>query len=373
MISVFDLLSLSQVPGIGSNRLRALVSHFGDTTSILNATIHEISSVDGFDKKLSSMIFHFIRGKQFEDAKRFADRQLSKINKMEVRVITYWDKNYPDLLKKIYDPPTFLFVDGEIKDLDKYSIAIVGTRTPSEYGIMMTEKFSEEFVKLDLTIVSGLARGIDTVAHSTALKCNGRTLAVIGSGLDIIYPPENKSLSRKISSCGAVISEYSMGTKPDAVNFPRRNRIISGMSLGTLIVETDIDGGAMITASTALDQNREVFAIPGNINSKRSRGCNSLIKEGRAKLVETIDDILNELSFKLKPILKATKQSEQKPLPEVTIFEKSILDVLSENPSHIDAITDATKLSTSDVLVNLLSLEFKGLVKQLPGKMFVKL
>ncbi|MBI4811165.1 MAG: DNA-protecting protein DprA [Ignavibacteriales bacterium] len=292
---------------------------------------------------------------------------------MEVKVLTFWDNQYPELLKRIYDPPSYLFVDGDVIDTDKYSIAIVGTRTPSEYGTMMTEKLTQEFTKLGLTIVSGLARGIDTIAHSTVLKSNGRTLAVIGSGLDVIYPPENKSMSRKISSHGAVITEYAMETKPDAVNFPRRNRIISGVSLGTLVIETDVDGGAMITANTALDQNREVFALPGSVSSKRSRGCHALIKEGRAKLVESVDDILAELSFKLKPILKKSPRTESKPPPDVTIFEKSILDALSDTPSHIDVITELTKLSISDVLVNLLSLEFKGLIKQLPGKMFVKL
>ena len=372
MLSVVDLLVLSQIPGIGANRVRTLVSHFKDPSSVFNASGKEIESVEGFSKKLASTILHYIKSPLFNDAKKYAEGQLSKLNRIEGRIVTYWDEQYPETLKKIYDPPPFIFLRGDIKEEDKYAIAIVGTRSPSEYGIIMAERFTQELTKLGIVTVSGLARGIDTVVHYTSIKSNGRTLAVIGSGLDVIYPPENKNLFERICEHGAVISEFEMGAKPDATNFPRRNRIISGLSLGTLIIETDLDGGAMITANTALDQNREVFAIPGNINSKRSRGCNALIKDGRAKLVENIEDILDELSTKLRPILKKTNKGEQKPLPALTLFEKLIYDVLNENPCHIDAIAEITKLSTADVLVNLLSLEFKSLVKQLPGKMFVK-
>ena len=372
MFSVVDLLVLSQIPGIGANRVRTLVSHFDDPSSVFNASAKEIESVEGFSKKLTHAILHYIKSPLFNDAKKYAEGQLSKLNCIEGRIVTYWDEQYPETLKKIYDPPPFIFLRGDIKEEDKYAIAIVGTRSPSEYGIIMAERFTQELTKLGIVTVSGLARGIDTVVHYTSIKSNGRTLAVIGSGLDVIYPPENKSLFERICKHGAVISECEMGAKPDAANFPRRNRIISGLSLGTLIIETDLDGGAMITANTALDQNREVFAIPGNINSKRSRGCNALIKDGRAKLVENIEDILDELSTKLRPIFKKTDKGEQKPLPALTLFEKLIYDVLNENPCHIDAIAEITKLSTADVLVNLLSLEFKSLVKQLPGKMFVK-
>ncbi len=220
-----------------------------------------------------------------------------------------------------------------------------------------------------LTVVSGLARGIDTAAHTAALKAGGRTLAVIGSGIDVIYPSENKRLAERISHKGAILSEYEMGAKPDAVNFPRRNRIISGLALGTLIVETTETGGAMITASTALDQNREVFAVPGPITENRSRGTNLLIKEGRAKLVEQVDDIVSELQTKLRPRLRTEEKKIEIPL---SLFEKRLFDCLGSGPLHIDAIAAQTGLATSDALVNLLSLEFKGIVKQLPGKMFVR-
>ncbi|MBI1802881.1 MAG: DNA-protecting protein DprA [Ignavibacteriae bacterium] len=371
MISAFDLLVLSQVPGIGSNRLRALVTHFGSSSDVFHASVKEIIAVDGFSKKLASHVVHFKERSQFDEARRYAEKQLSRLNTIEGRMLTFWDKQYPEPLKKIYDPPPFLFVRGEYCEDDKYSIAIVGTRSPSEYGISMAERFGQEFVRLGITVVSGLARGIDTVAHSIAVRHGGRTVAVIGSGLDVIYPPENKSLYDCIAGQGAIISEYGMGAKPDAVNFPRRNRIISGVSLGTLIIETDINGGAMITANTALDQNREVFALPGAVTSKRSRGSHALIKDGRAKLVESIDDILDELSSKLRPLLKHSLKEEPQPV-DISLFEKGIYDTLSDEPLHIDAIAERSGGTTADALVYLLSLEFKGLVKQLPGKLFVR-
>lgn len=374
MFSVFDLLVLAQIPSIGANRLRALVSHFGDPASVFSKSAKEIAEVEGFSKKLAVHIVQFTRSSKVDEARQYAERQLSRLNKVEGCLITYWDKKYPDLLKKIYDPPPFLFVKGEIIGDDKYAVAIVGTRAPSEYGCLMAERFSQEFTRLGITVVSGLARGIDTIAHSAALKSGGRTLAVVGSGLDVIYPPENRSLFERISEHGAVISEYEMGAKPDAENFPKRNRIISGLSLGTLIVETDIDGGAMITANTALDQNRDVFAVPGLVTNKRSRGCHALIRDGRAKLVEQIDDILDELAPKLRPLLKqAGKGEHEQPIPELTLFEKTIYDVLADESIHIDTIAERAHVSTADALVNLLSLEFKGLVRQLPGKMFVKI
>ncbi len=364
MFNIKDLLRLSAVPGIGSARLRSLISHFKDPASVLSASPRELARVNGIDRKTALMIAHFQNGT------KFAEEQLSRLNKVEGRIITFWDEEYPSLLKRIYDPPAFLFVRGAILPEDNLALAIVGTRTPTPYGRGIAERFSLELARLGLTIVSGLARGIDTIAHLAALKTEGRTIAVIGSGIDVIYPPENKKLAERISRHGAVISEYEMGAKPDAVNFPRRNRIISGLSLGTLIIETAESGGAMITGSTALDQNREVFAIPGPITEKKSGGANRLIKEGRAKLVQDLDDILNELQSKLKPLIR---KEEKKPEPPLSFFERKILDCLGSEPVHIDAISSMTELATSDALVNLLSLEFKGLIKQLPGKMFLKL
>ena len=238
------------------------------------------------------------------------------------------------------------------------------------YGKFIAEKFSRELSEKGIMITSGLARGIDTVAHSSSLKAGGRTIAVIGSSIDMIYPSENKKLAERIEENGAVVSEFFMGTKPDPGNFPRRNRIISGMSLGTLIVETAENGGAMITASTTLDQNRELFCIPGNITEKYSFGTNRLIRDGHAKLVQSVDDIIAELKTSLRPILKFAPPQTPAAL---SVFEQKVFDILTSEPLHIDVVSERSGLSIPDTLVNLLSLEFKGLVRQLAGKMFQRL
>ena len=373
MISIFDLLVLSQIPGIGFNRLRTLVSHFGDTKSVMSATPREICGVEGFNRKLASMVTHFGKSKLHAAAQRYAEAQLSRLNKVGGTIVSFWDKRYPELLRKIYDPPTFYFLRGNVTEADAYSVALVGTRSPSRYGMTIAEQLSQDCASLRITVVSGLARGVDTVAHQVSLKSSGRTIAVIGSGIDVCYPPENRNLLERIIESGAVLSEYEMGAKPDAVNFPRRNRIISGISLGTIVIETDVDGGAMITANMALDQNREVFAVPGTITSKKSRGCHALIREGKAKLVESMDDILAELSCKLKPLLKNVPSAiPRQPVEGLTLFERTVCDALSDEPVHVDVIAERCRMAISDLLVYLLALEFKGVVRQLPGKMFLR-
>jgi DNA processing protein len=358
------LLTLSQVPGIGSTRLRALIAHFHSPSAVFAASARELVKVPGIEEKTARSI------RRFTDGERFADDQLRRLKRINARLVSLWDNDYPEHLKRIYDPPPFLFVRGSLTDSDVYAIAIVGTRNPTTYGKMLADKFSTELSRLGITVVSGLARGIDTIAHAAAAKAGARTIAIIGSGLDVIYPPENQKLADDISRNGAVVSEFEMGAQPDAEHFPRRNRIISGATLGTLVIETDVDGGAMLTARWALDQNREVFAVPGPILEKRSAGCNSLIKRGEAKLVQSVDDILEELTPKFRPILKGT--GEQKPEPQLSFFEKRILDAIDDEPRHIDIIAAKTSISTADALVQLLGLEFKGLVKQLAGKMFVR-
>ncbi|OLD58023.1 MAG: DNA protecting protein DprA [Ignavibacteria bacterium 13_1_40CM_2_61_4] len=376
MVSAFDLLVLSQIPQIGANRLRALVSHFGGTSPVFIASAREIAAVEGISRPLASSIVRSLRDRRTAEARAFAERQLSMLNKAGGTILAFWDQYYPDLLKKIYDPPPLLFARGDYHQEDALAIAVVGTRSPSAYGAALAEEFSSALARRGLTVVSGLARGIDTIAHGAALQAGGRTIAVVGSGLDVVYPPENRGLFQRIAGHGLVLSECEMGAKPDAVNFPRRNRIISGLSLGTLIIETDLTGGAMITANAAIDQNREIFAVPGDVRNKRSHGCNVLIKEGRAKLVEGIDDIVVELGPKLPPLFGRSKangmEAGRTPPPDLTLFEKTVYDVLTIEPSHVDRLAEEARLSSADVLVNLLSLEFKGLVKQLPGKFFMK-
>lgn len=365
MFDIHDLLRLSSVPRLGPRRIRALISHFKDPGEVFKASPRELVRVQSITKEIATSIVHL------EDGEAFADEQLRMLDRIKGRVITLWDKDYPELLKKIYDAPPFIFTLGEFEESDRYSVAVVGTRQPTSYGQIVAENLSRDLASLGITTVSGLARGIDTIVHSSTLQSNGRTVAVLGSGLDVPYPRENLKLLQRISEKGVVVSEFPMGAQPDAQNFPRRNRIISGLSLGTVVVESPENGGAMITASTALDQNREVFAVPGSILEKRSVGTNKLIQDSRAKLVMTVDDILEELKAQLKPFLK--KEREPAPPADINLFERKVLDVLGNEAIHIDSIADLAAISTADALVQLLSLEFKGLVKQLPGKMFLKL
>ncbi|MCU0642936.1 MAG: DNA-processing protein DprA, partial [bacterium] len=297
--------------------------------------------------------------------------QVSKAKQAGIEIIDFWDEKYPENLKRIYDPPAFLFVKGTLVKQDKYAISIVGTRLPSSYGKVVAEKIAKELAQKGLVIVSGLARGIDTISHWAAVQSGGRTIAVMGSGLDHIYPGENKKLAEKIIEQGALISEFPMGTKPDAVNFPRRNRIISGMALGTIVVEAGLKSGALLTANYALEQNREIFAVPGNINSPKSLGTNQIIKDG-AKLISSANDVLIELEPQLKHFLKDDEAKSRELPQDLSELEKMLLEKLSNVPIHIDKLSKVIGKSTAETLSALLPLEFKDLVKQLPGKLFVR-
>ncbi len=371
-MDVRDLLILSCVPGVGPWRLRSLVNHFRDPRAVATASARELAAVEGIEKKTALDIAGFYRKSAPAEAERYAADQLSRLNRLNGRLVTLWDRDYPANLKRIYDPPPFLFVRGAFSEHENYSLAIVGTREPTHYGMEVAQRLSAGLSRLGLPVISGLARGIDTCAHDAALRAGGRTIAVIGSGVDIIYPSENRPLASRIMASGAIVSEYAMGTKPDAGNFPRRNRIISGISLGTIVVETGVDGGAMITAACALDQNREVFAVPSPITEKRRSGTNTLIREGKAQLIESVEHVVEELAPKLRGVLNDRGAREQYPPPVVSLFEQRVLDVMEEEPLHIDALAGRSGLSTAEALVHLLSLEFKGCVKQLPGKLFVK-
>ncbi|MCX7798064.1 MAG: DNA-processing protein DprA [Melioribacter sp.] len=362
---VFLKLLLS-IEGIGPHKIFSLLSFFKDLESIFNADFYTLNKVNGINKNLSLRIIN--AKSQIDLYYKKIEKELNQLKKINARVITYWDNEYPDLLKKIYYPPIIIYVLGNFVEQDKYTLAVVGTRQPTSYGKIQTEKIVKDLTEKNITIVSGLARGIDTIAHQTAIKSNGRTIAVLGSGLDQIYPPENKKLFWEIVQNGAIVTEYELGTKPDAPNFPRRNRIISGLSLGTLVVETKLNGGAMQTAAYAIDQNREVFAIPGNINVKQAEGPNALIQRGEAKLITNADDIIFELKLKLKP---EVGKNIPKPSVDLTLFEEKLLQIIGNDAKHIDEIASLASMSISDCLVNLLTLEFKGLIKQLPGKMFM--
>lgn len=363
-INISDLLRLSSIPGISNTLLRRLVEHFHTPAEVLHAPPTRLIKVEGVKKELASAIAHFKNGDEF------VAEQLKRINLVHGSMLTIWDKHYPALLKEIFDAPVLLYVRGQITATDQHSIAIVGTRRPTPAGISIAERFAKELASMGITIVSGLARGVDTYAHLGAIKEKGRTIAVVGGAVDKIYPRENEPLAEKITECGAIVSEMRMGAKAELWSFPKRNRIISGLTLGTVIVESDENGGAMITASTALDQNRELFCIPGNILEKKSAGTNKLIKSGQAKLVQNVDDIIQELEHSLRPVLKLKPRKPD--APQLTIFEQKIFDLITYEPVHIDVISEMTALSTSDTLVNLLSLEFKGIIRQMAGKMFVK-
>lgn len=288
--------------------------------------------------------------------------ELKRTQKLGFKVITQDDSVYPELLKNIHDPPEHLYVKGEIKTEDSLAFAVVGTRKFTNYGREAVEYLVPQLVAAGLTIVSGMARGIDAFAHQTAISAGGRTIAVLGSGINVVYPPENQELYEKISKNGAVISEYPLDFEPTNYSFPVRNRIISGMSLGTLVIEAGETSGALITAREALEQGREVFALPGSIFSPVSVGCLELIKSG-AKLVRTAQDILEELNLEVK----AKKLKARKVLPK-SDEEKILLELLQEGPKHIDDLVRKSGLSVSTVSSVLSLMEIKGMVKNM-GKM----
>ena len=361
--SVEALLGLYSIPSIGAAKMRKLISVFGTAEDVLSASERRLMEIEGVDRRT---IEHIKRGVD----KDFIEEQTKLIDAHNVHLLTYWDEHYPARLKGIYDPPAFLFAKGDMACLDIPSFAVVGTRHPTGYGRMITERFSRELVQNGFVIISGLARGIDTLAHKTALQSGGKTIAVLGNGLDRIYPSENRKIYQQITENGLLVSEYPMGTNPDAGNFPKRNRIISGISSGVLITEAGDKSGALLTAYYAADQNREVFAVPGSIVSGKSTGTNNLIKSG-AKLVACIEDILEELQGQLN--LSMPKNKTKRVLPELSGTEKTVYDLLGSEPQHVDQIAIRLGLSPSETLSSLLTLELMGAIRQMAGKMFVRI
>jgi len=354
------LLRLYAIPGIGPARFRSLLAKFGSAEEILKAPIQKLVNVPGIEKHTALSI------KEKSNSKIVSEK-LRYIEQNKIKITTCWDDDFPTSLTNIYDPPVILFYKGDLSILDSPTLGVVGMRNPSSYGIMVTEKLCRDLLQYNFTIVSGLARGIDTIAHQTVLKQKGKTAAIMGSGIDNIYPPENKKLANQIAEEGLLISEYMIGAIPDPGNFPRRNRIISGLSLGILITEAGMKSGALITAYQALDQNREVFAVPGPINSRKSMGANQMIKQG-ATLVQDATHIIEEL----KNLMLRKESSGVNPLPQLSGFENELYLLLSDQPQHVDKLAQASKCGTAEILSTLLTLELMGIVRQMSGKMFVK-
>jgi DNA processing protein len=344
-------VGFNNIPGIGRVRLGQLESYFGSLELAWKASPGEIKRAG-----LDSVALRAIG--QWRD-KISPDAEMEKLERYKVKVLTCNDKDYPKRLKEIYDYPPVLYVKGLLLPEDDWCLAVVGTRRATVYGKQVTEEIVSDLARSKITIVSGLAKGIDTIAHRSALEVGGRTVAVFASGLDITYPAENERLARDIMEHGAILSEYPLGAKPRAENFPRRNRILSGLSLGVLVTEADEDSGALITARDALEQDREVFAIPGSILSPASRGTNRAIQMGEAKLVRAYTDILEELN--LTTVARQIEMSEILPESET---ETLLINQLGAEPSHIDEVCRKSGLPTATVSSTLAMMELKGLVKQ---------
>jgi DNA processing protein len=299
--------------------------------------------------------------------------ELARLQAARLTVLSIADPHYPQSLRWIPDPPLVLYMRGTLHREDSLAVAVVGSRKPSHYGKLMAQRLSAELAQYGFTVVSGLARGIDSLAHQGALQAGGRTVAVLGSGLQVIYPPENRRLCDTISRAGAVVSEFPLDTKPDRWNFPRRNRIISGLSLGTLVVEATANSGALHTARHALEQGREVFAVPGRIDLPNSRGTHSLIKHG-ATLVEGIDDILAEFpaAVRTSAVQHHSTPADHTPA-DLSAEEAQVLALVQPEETHIDALIQASQLPAHVMASILVTLELRGLIRQLPGKFFARM
>lgn len=358
------LTVLSGIPYLGSVKIRLLLHRFGSATTALEADNEELKTLPGFNERICS---NWEAWKKNDEWKR----NLDLVDEHGARIVPFTSAEYPQRLLQIHDFPILLYMIGTRLPKDNEGIAVVGTRNASIYGNEMAEKISGDLARMDFTVVSGLARGVDTTAHQAALKY-GRTIAVIGSGLANIYPSENKGLGYKIAERGALISEFPMATPPDRQNFPQRNRIVSGMSQGTLLIEAPIKSGAMITMDRAYEQKRKLFAIPGRLDQENFGGNHFLIKSGRAQLVEGAQDIANSFGdlFSSQPVLL---KNEEINVPELEEEEKKLLSLLPNEELSIEKIVLLTKLPIMKLNVLLMSLLLKKAVKEFPGKMYKKL
>jgi DNA processing protein len=352
-------LAWHSVPGIGTARFFKLREEFGSMAAAWQESAERLQPLIGVKA---------LAGWQKVKNAGAGVRELDRVRAHNFRIYCYGDAAYPAGLKKIPDPPPVLYCWGRLEYGDDVAVALVGTRKPSPLGIFHARQLSSQLSRQGLTIVSGMARGIDSEAHHGALEAGGRTVAVLGCGLDVVYPPENEQLMGQIANQGAVLTEFPLGTKPVAGNFPARNRIISGLSLGVVVVEANHDSGSLITADFAMEQGREVFAIPGNIESEGSKGPHQLIRQG-AKLVEDYRDILAELAI---PHLTQTELDVAAPGP-MSALEQQLYGILTREPVHINQIQRRVGLTAAQVNFVLTQLELKGIVKRFPGQLYLKI
>jgi len=367
-------LALALTPGLGPTRIKKLIERYGTAERVFQASLTELEATGMRAVSAQSVA----TGKSLE----LAQQECVKVAEAGARIFSLSDPEYPSRLKEIYDPPVILFVKGSVEVLAQPGIAMVGTRHPTPYGSGMAERLSTDLAARGLVIISGLARGIDTASHRGAVASKGKTVAVLGTGIDVMYPRENTRLAEQIVALGgALITEFPVGTSPTPQNFPIRNRIISGMSAGVLVVEAAEYSGTRITSRLALEQNRDVYAVPGNVTNKSSWGPNTLIKQG-AKLVATWEDVWEELPTDVQVALSSLQNESPEPetaslFPDeaTSPHEKNILKLLKADEStHIDQLVELleNEMSSSEIFAALFELELNGKVKQLPGKNFVK-
>lgn len=358
---------LNMIDGVGPVRVRQLLEHFGEAPAILAANIAQLERVPGIGRETAAAIA------AWEKTVDLAG-ELARIEKFGCHIVISSDDNYPELLRQIYDPPILLYVKGTLLPKDKNSVAIVGSRMTTHYGIETARKLAHQLAYIGITIVSGGARGIDTAAHQGALHAQGRTVAVMGTGINLVFPAENAEMFERISASGAIVTQFPFNRKADKQSFPIRNRIVAGMTLGTVVVEANLTSGALITAKMANDQGRQVFAVPGRVDSPRSKGCHELIKNGGAKLCESAEDILCEFEYLFPATNRPSPLNDAPDLPALTLSanETKIYDLVNENDLSIDDIIRRAGLPVSSVSVAVLSLSMKRLIRELPGRVFVR-
>ena len=350
-------VGFNKVPGIGAARLQALLDYFGDLQTAWRASAPDLQQA-GLDRRSLANLLK-MRDKLDLDA------EMERLERAGVQVLTWENPGYPPHLRQVYNAPPILYVRGRIESRDEWAVAVVGTRRASVYGKETARMLGAGLAQAGVTVVSGMARGVDTVAQRACLEVGGRSIAVFGCGVDVIYPPENARLAAELVERGALVSEYALGTQPEGSNFPPRNRIISGLTLGTVVVEAGLGSGALITADFAAEQGREVFAVPGNVFNKGSRGTNQLIQQG-AKLVCNVADVLEELNLTM-----VSEQAQARAVIPENETEALLLDHLSAEPVHVDQLRRVVQLPIAQVSSTLALMELKGMVRQVGGMNYV--